>query len=221
MTGWLASSRRFTAFVSAHRDKIRKKIRTTRDPESILDLRLELETAYLLLRERELNLIYEPQPAGQPARLRGPDYAVTYTTSFTFMVEVTRIRGDSATRATQHMSLDERVAETICGKLIQMLPQRSHVLIIGVDSPGVLRNDLKAVMQRIKQRAERNDAAFFQRLHFPDRATFFTYYQRLSEVIVRGPGVPAAGAFVASINPQSRYPLPAKVRSVLYRSHGS
>jgi hypothetical protein len=43
---WLADSRRFMAFVNAFHTKIRKKMRATREPESLLDLRLELETAY-------------------------------------------------------------------------------------------------------------------------------------------------------------------------------
>ena len=219
MTDWLASSRRFAAFVNTHRDKIRKKLRTIRDSESLLDLRLELETAYLLLRERTLNLAYELQPAGQSGRTRAPDYAVTYTTSFTFMVEVTRIRSDLERNAAQHSNPEERIAETICGKLVQLLPQRSNVLIIGVESLTVSQTDLQAMMLRIKQRAEHNDPAFFKRLHFRDRATFFTHYQRLSEVIVRGSGVPASNAFVAGVNPQSKYTLPARVRTALHRSH--
>ena len=52
MATWLASSRRFAAFATTFRDKIRKKIRTTEDEQSLLDLQLELETAYLLLQER-------------------------------------------------------------------------------------------------------------------------------------------------------------------------
>ena len=60
MATWLASSRRFTAFVTTFRDKIRKKLRVTQDQESLLDLRLELETAYVLLQERPLSLVYEP-----------------------------------------------------------------------------------------------------------------------------------------------------------------
>ena len=57
--------------------------------DDLLDLQLELEAAYLLLQERSLSLIYEPQRAGQS---RCPDYAVTYTSSLTFMLEVTRLR---------------------------------------------------------------------------------------------------------------------------------
>jgi len=60
MAAWLASSRRFTAFVTTHHTKIRKKLRTAQEPESLRDLQLELETAYLLLRKRSLSLEYEP-----------------------------------------------------------------------------------------------------------------------------------------------------------------
>ena len=87
MATWLASSRRFTAFVNTFHNKIRKKLRTTQEMERLLDLRLELETAYLLLQERSLSLVYEPPTGGQS---RVPDFAVTYTTSTLFMVEVTR-----------------------------------------------------------------------------------------------------------------------------------
>src|SRR5678815_3846242 len=89
MGAWLTSSRRYASFVHDVRDKIRKKIRVTQDQETLLDLRLELETAYLLLQERTLSLAYEPQLA---ERVRSSDFAVTYTTSLTFMLEVTRLR---------------------------------------------------------------------------------------------------------------------------------
>jgi hypothetical protein len=91
MATWLASSRRYAAFVTTFQDKIRKKLRVTQDQGNLLDLQLELETAYLLLQERPFSLVYEPQLGG---KLRGPDFAVTYTTSLTFMAEVTRLRAD-------------------------------------------------------------------------------------------------------------------------------
>ncbi len=66
---WLASSRRFTAFVTTYRNKIRKKLRVIQDQEALADLRLELETAYLLLQERNLSLVYEPEQSGPGAGL--------------------------------------------------------------------------------------------------------------------------------------------------------
>jgi hypothetical protein len=226
MANWLESSRRFTAFATVFRDKIRKKMRVTRDQETLYDLRLELETAYLLLQERSLSLVYEPEQSGSG---RSPDFAATYTTSLTFMVEVTRLRtpqkGTSAPSESQrspddaHMLQSERLADAICTKLRQLLPQRGNVLIVGVDALRLTQNDLQSVMLRVQHRAEQSDATFWQRYGFPDRADFFRHHQRLSEVLVRGSTVHAEKPAIAWINPQAKHPLPGKVRTALYRSH--
>ncbi len=218
MAAWLASSRRFAAFVASFRDKIRKKVRATQEQESLLDLRLELETAYLLLRERPFSLVYEPQPGGKS---RGPDFAVSFTTKLTFMVEVTRLRADQkSTSAEAHDQLiGEDLADTICSKLGQLLPQRSNVMLVGVEALNLTHSDLRAAMLRIQQRAERNDSAFLQRHRFRDRADFFYHYQRLSELLVRGPDLQAAKPVIGWVNPQAKYPLPSRVRTALYRSH--
>jgi len=216
MATWLTSSRRFTAFVTTFRDKIRKKLRTTQDHETLYDLRLELETAYLLLQERTLNVSYEPE---QSKQVRSPDFAVTFTTSLTFMVEVTRLRAAPSSDNALTLPLEgERLADAICSKLGQFLPKRSNVLIVGMDIPRITQSDLQAVMLRIQQRAERNDSAFWQRYGFRDRADFFHHYQRLSEVLVRGSKLQVKEPMVVLINPQAKYPLPGKVRTVLYRS---
>ena len=229
METWLVSSRQFTVFVTTFRDKIRKKLRVTQDEESLLDLRLELETAYLLLQERTLSLDYEPQ---QAEKVRSPDFAVTFTTSLTFMLEVTRIRADlkslpaeaqeqTSTEAGSSIQVHsgERLVDTICIKLGQLLPQRSNVLLIGVDALHLTDNDLRALMLRTQQRAERNEDMFL-RYRFRDRSDFFRHYQRLSEVLVRGLELPAAEPIVTWANPQAKHPLPGKVRTALYHSHG-
>lgn len=216
MAKWLASSRRFTAFVETFRDKIRKKLRTTQDPETQQDLRLELETAYLLLREPPFSLVYEPQCEQK----RCPDFAVTYTTRLTFMVEITRLRSvllpdQPFTTATGV----EPLADTICSKLGQLLPGQSNVLIVGVGSLHLTQSDLQGVMLRIQQRAERSDSAFWQRYRLRDRADFFRHYQRLSEVLVRGLQLQADAPVVGWINPQAKNPLPGRVRTAFQRSH--
>jgi hypothetical protein len=219
MATWLAASRRYAEFVATFRDKIRKKIRTLQDQESLLDLRLELETAYALLQERRLSLAYEPKHPGQA---RCPDFAVTFTTSLTFMLEVTRLRAQSPTTPAGAVPptaapLVERLADTVGGKLGQLLPQHSNVVLIGVADPGLTADDLRAVMLRIQQRAEHNEAPFLRRYHFRDRADFFQHYQRLSEILVRGPALQAAAPLVW-VNPQAKHPLPARVRTALYGS---
>ena len=214
---WLESSRRFAAFARDFRDKIRKKLRITQDPETLQDLRLELETAYLFLQEKTLSIVYESE---HNKLVRSPDFAVTYTTSLTFMVEVTRLR--SVPSADSDISLQsERLADAICSKLGQLLPQRSNILIVGVDAPRFTQNDLLATMLRIQQRAERSDPAFWQRYGFRERADFFRHYQRLSEVLLRGFPLQADQPLVVWINPQAKYALPGKVQTALHRSQST
>jgi hypothetical protein len=200
------------------RNKIRKKLRVVQDQKTIFDLRLELETAYLLLQEKTLSLVYEPE---QSKQIRSPDFAVTYTSSFTFMVEVTRLRAvPRASSSNPAMSLNgERLADAICSKLGQFLAQRSNVLIVGLDEARLMHHDLQAAMLRIQQRAEQSDPAFWTRYGFQDRSDFFRHYQRLSEVIVRPSQWLAEEAILSWINPQAQHPLPTRVRTALYRGH--
>jgi len=208
MKNWLVSSRRFGDFVDVYKDKIRKKIRTTQNHENLLDLRLELQIAYLLLQEQRLSLIYEP---GLSEKGRRPDFAVNYTTSLTFMVEVTRIRVDSE-------DISEHLMDAIFSKVGQFLPKHSNILIIGVDQLRLIKSDLQALMIRLQQRAEHNENQILSRYGFRDRADFFQQYQCLSEIIVKESGVQADISAIVWINPQARLPLPAKVRTTFYRS---
>lgn len=210
---WLGDSRRFTHFANTFRDKIRKKLRTMQDRERLQDLQLELETAYLLLRERSLDLVYE----SQLGRVRFPDFEVTFTTSLTFMVEVTRLR--TPARPALIPDVSERIADAMCDKLGQFPPQRSNILLVGIDGPCPMPTDLHAALLRIQQRAERNDATLLQQHGFRDRTDFFRQYQRLSEILIRGSQLQAGESVVAWVNPQAKYPLPSKVRTALYRSH--
>jgi hypothetical protein len=212
METWLSSSRRFAVFITTFRDKIRKKIRVTKDPETLLDLRLELETAYRLLQEKSLSLAYEP-PCGQG---RCPDFAVSFTTSMTFMVEVTRLRTIQIGSVSPE---SDPLTDAICSKLGQLIPQQSNVLIVGVDVMYLTPTDLQATMLRLQQRAERNDSTFWQRYRFRDRTDFFRHFQRLSEVLVRASRLEDDLQTIAWTNPQAKYPLPGKVRTALYHSH--
>lgn len=212
MANWLASSRRFVTFAQTFQDKIRKKIRTTPEQENLLDLQLELETAYLLLRERSLSVAYEPEMS---KGMRNPDFAVSFTTSHTFMLEVTRIQADAKS------TLEARLADTIADKLGQLLPQRSNALLVGVESAAPDQDDLRRALLGIQQRAERNDVTFLQRHGFRDRADFFRHYQRLSEIVVRKPQIGTANFVETWINPQAKHPLPGKVRTAFFRSHNA
>lgn len=204
---WLTTSRRFAGFAEAAKTKIRKKLRAARAPESVLDLQLELETAYLLLQERALGIVYEPQLSGQPRR---PDFAVSFTTQTTFMLEVTRLQRTQTIKP-------ERLAETICGKLGQLLPQRSNVLLVGLPAP-ISAADLRAVMVSLQGRAEHHDDVLLKRSQLRDWSAFFQYYRRLSEVLVCTVPRRSGGAPSVWVNPQAQQPLPRNVQSTLHRS---
>jgi|SRR5687767_14762059 len=216
MAAWLASSRRFTGFVTTHQTKIRKKLRVAQGAENLRDLQLELETAYLLLRERSLSVAYEPQ---HPDLGRSPDFAVTFTTSLVFMVEVTRLRTVQSKATPSGTLSSDRFSDMLCSKLGQLLPQRSNLLLVGVDGAHLTDPDLRAAMLRIQQRAESNDPTVIHKHGFRDRADFFQHYQRLSALLVRGICLQAGESVVFWVNPQAKYSLPAKVRTALTRSH--
>jgi hypothetical protein len=74
-------------------------------------------------------------------------------------------------------------------------------------------------MLRVQQRVERNEATFWNRHRFRDRADFFHHYYRLSEVFVRPSQAQAEQQTVVWVNPQAKYPLPSRVRTALYHSH--
>jgi hypothetical protein len=214
MATWLTSSRRFTAFVSTYHTKIRKKIRVVQGPENLRDLRLELETAYLLLRERSLNVEYEPQSKEHG---RSPDFAVSFTTSFVFMVEVTRLR---STNVTPNIPLlHDRFTDMLCSKLGQLIPQRGNLLLIGMETLPMTHHDIQTTLLRMQKRAEGNDPSIVQRHGFRDRADFFHHYHLLSSILVRGMPLQANEPVLLWDNPQAKYPLPAKVRTALSRSH--
>jgi hypothetical protein len=211
MASWLVSSRRFTAFVNTHHTKIRKKIRTIQGTENLRDLQLELETAYLLLRESSLSLAYEPQ---HPELGRSPDFAVSFTTSIEFMVEVTRLRSTQLST-----SGNDRFSDMLCSKLGQLLPKRGNLLLVGIEAALLTQSELQAAMLRIQQRAENNDSDVILKHGFRDRADFFNHYQRLSAILVRDIPLESSEPVVIWENPQAKFPLPARVRTVLSRSH--
>lgn len=207
---WLASSRRFATFVNTFHTKIRKKLRATQGMESLIDLRLELETAYLLLQEPALSVVYEPLPIRQS---RGPDFAVTYTTSTVFMMEVTRLR--------TIQDLEERLADMVCSKLAQLTPKQGNVLLVGVETLNLTPENLRAAMLQLQQRAERTDESFVQRYGFRDRADFFQHHGRLSELLVRESSLQFGEPVIGWVNLRARHPLAGKVRTALYRSQSS
>jgi len=117
------------------------------------------------------------------------------------------------------LSLEERLIDTVCGKLGQLLPQYRNILLVGADGLPFTADRLRTAMLDLQHRVERNDPIVLQRHDFRDRGDFFHHYHRLSEIVVRRPQLQADESVLGWINPQAKLPLPSKVRTALYRSH--
>jgi len=219
---WMGELPRFADFVETHRAKIRKKIRGIPNSDGFQDLRAELETAYLLLREKRFRMAYEPYGKGAG---RGPDFAVTFRTRITFNVEVTRMRlsirdnndaGEQPLFDPQYEG--RRMAEIVGSKLGQMLPSLMNLLVIIADQQTMCELDVGKVMNQLKQRAEQKEPQLFQRYSFRATSDFFKYYQRLSGVLLRSTGHHETGKCpILWLNNQTKHPLPAPICTILQR----
>ena len=128
VTEWVELSPRYAGFVEIYRDKIRKKLRVTRDLESLLDILAELELPYRLLADRRIDVAYEPYAS---IKMRGPDFAVTFRTNLVFNIELSRIHlEESGDEATDLARKQERILRVLLDKLGQMQAGKANLLVI-------------------------------------------------------------------------------------------
>jgi len=179
---WLESSSRFTTFVETYRDKIRKKIRITREPESILDLRGELEVAFCLLNDRRLAVAYEPYASEKG---RSPDFAVTYRDNLVFNIEVARLRvGQGEDIEVGLPRVDERILRILLYKLGQMQPGMPNLLFIHTEQELAQFIDLDNLMQEIKIRVEGKDPSFYAASRYTNPAAFYKEFHHLNGILL-------------------------------------
>lgn len=222
VTEWTAASPRFAAFVTANRDKIRKKAKGARDAAALEDLGFELSVASAVVRDRRCALVYEPRVPGQR---RAPDFALTYRESTALMLEVTRLRpappvtddeppdgAEAGTPSGRHAAV--RLQGLLCAKLGQLAPQTTNVLVIGIARLLLQDLDLTATLRRLQLRVERGAPALLARYGFRDPAAFFKHYRRLSALVAR-PWPPDDGTPTLWVNGQATHPVPDRVRAVL------
>jgi hypothetical protein len=198
---WMEASSRFTLFVDTYRDKIRKKVRVTRQPESGLDLRCELEVAYGLLNDRRMSVAYE---AYASAKKRGPDFTVSYRVNLVFNIEVARMRMDGEATANPGR-MDERLLRILLNKIGQMQPGTPNVLVIHTREELWRILDLERFMQAIKVRVEKKDPTFYSFTPYVSPADFYKDFSRLNGILL---WVDSAQLWV---NKQARLGLPEKV----------
>jgi hypothetical protein len=177
LSAWAADSARYAEFLASYRDKIRKKLRVTKDHEAIEDLGLELQIPRWFLRDRRFTLVYEPYAAG---KTRGADYAITFRTNFSFNLESTNVRGLNS--AAKPGEIDQRLIEVITSKLGQMQPRMANVLLIQASLP-LQRGSLDRHLSWLTGRAAANDATFFARYQLAKPGEFTRQLKRLTSVI--------------------------------------
>lgn len=207
LQSWMEASPRFTAFVETYRDKIRKKLRLTREPERILDLRSELETAWCLLNDRRIQVAYEPYAS---EKRRGPDFAVAYRVNRVFNVEVARIRVDTGEDGGINVGRgEERLLRSLLDKLGQMQPGTPNLLAIQTRAELARTIDLSRLMQGVKLRVEANDPAIFAASRSPGRyrgpADFYKDFLHLNGIVLWAPVTPLSG-LQNEVQPQTASP---------------
>ena len=189
----MGGSRPFRAFVEAHRDKIRKKLRGATDSEARRDVRLELRVAHLLLANRRIGLEFEAYGSGKP----GPDFSVAFRGERLFNLEVTRLR-----QAHGYGGL--------LAKLRQLPPSVPNAVIVAFDGDDAGAFDVDAATRALRSRADAKDDAFFTGRGLDGARGFNQRYLRLGAVLVWCEG--AAGEARASLwtNRSARIALPER-----------
>jgi hypothetical protein len=197
IAGWLAGSARFRAFAEAHRDKIRKKLRTATDIEARRDVRAELGAAHLLLADRRIELAFEGYGSGKA----GPDFTVAFRGERTFNLEVTRLRR-SPGQAT--------LGGPLLPKLRQLPPSVPNALLIAIEGDRADALDLPAAARALKGRADAKEEAFFLARGFDGARGFYQRYRRLGAALTWCEGVPARARASLWLNAEARIAVPQR-----------
>lgn len=206
--GWVRGSRRFKTFADAYRTKIRSKLRSLRDEGGANDLRAELETAAILLREPQFSLEYEKYAASGG---RGPDFTITFKTHTPFNVEVRRIRGVELDDNGENDGRITKLMTVLCDKVGQMPPSTINILWLTAER-ALSEADVTQAVTTLRLMAERKNEAYFTRRGYKNAADFLKKYQQLSGIVLH-----QSGGNVVWLNPLARHQAPPAMVTALKR----
>lgn len=205
--GWVRDSRRYKVFATRYRGKIRTKLKNAQGESGMKDLRAELATAALLLREESFTLEYEKYAA---SKQRGADFTVTFKTHTPFNLEVRRIRsvemddesGDGRVR---------KLLSVLCDKVGQMQPNIVNLLWL-IAEREISEADLTRSVTTLRQLAESKNEEFFTKRGFKDAADFLKQYSNLSAIVLR-----QSGENVLWQNSLAKHKVPPEIVNALHR----
>ena len=169
---WIHSQPRFAEFVSAHQEKIRKKLTTAGDREVRLDVRAELLVAYRVLGDRRFEVGFE---ASRMARGGGPDLTLRYRNNTLINLEITRLRSPAESHT---------LAGIIATKVRQLPTSVPNAVVIAGDGLRISQELLSDAIKLLKSRAESKDDAFFVRRGMRDARDFYAHFLRLSGTFI-------------------------------------
>ena len=171
LVGWLAGSSRFRAFAETYRGKIHKKLRHASDPDAVRDVRAELQVARLLLADRRFEVAFEAYGSGKV----GPDLTVSFRSTRTFDVEVTRLRRVPDVAGS---------GVALLAKLRQLTPSTPNVVLLAIDGSTAEAVDVAAATRALRARADAKDEAFFTARGHDGSRGFYERFLRLGAVVV-------------------------------------
>jgi hypothetical protein len=208
---WLSASARFYDFFATYRDKIRKKVRTSQDVDSLYDLQAELAVAYLLLQDRRCTVEYEKHGVG---RQRAPDLTVIFKSHTPFNVEVTRLRSSLAAADLQ-ADKPSKLVNTLCDKLGQLPPSVINLLALVANAELYTSEDIRKAFQTLHAQAAAKDDTFFARRNLTDVRQFHRQQQRLSAVWLCAMHSDEPLRITDLwLNPQARHPLSKELKNL-------
>lgn len=205
--GWARDSRRFRAFATDYRSKLRAKLRNAPRDGGIYNLRAELETAALVLCEKRFMLEYEKYAT---LKQRGPDFTVTFKTHTPFNIEVRRIRSVEMEDIDPEARTGKLMA-VLCNKVGQMLPGIVNLLWLTAERE-ISESDVTGAAAALRGLAERKTESYFQQRGFKGAADFLKQFQRLSGIVVRQPD-----EIVLWLNPLARHKAPPELVTAIRR----
>ena len=205
--GWVRGSRRFKAFATHYRTKIRAKLKNAQDDGAMKDVRTELATAALLLREERFTLEYEKYAA---AKQRGPDFTVTFKTHTPFNIEVRRIRGIELDDGDAEARINKLMA-VVCDKVGQMPPGIINLLWLFTERK-VSEADLTRALTTLRHWAEHKTEDCFMKRGFESATDFLKRFGQLSGIVLR-----PAGENVLWLNSLARHKTPPEIVNAIHR----
>ena len=194
---WLGEAARFRAFLDAHRDKVRKKLRVATGAAGRRDVRTELLVAHRLLGDRRLEVAFEPYGS----RIGGPDFRVTMRGQRPFNLEVTRLRGAAE---------PGHLAGQLLTKLRQLPPSLPNAVLVAAELSSTDTVDLAGPVRGVRAQADARDEAFFIGRGFEGSRDFYQRFLRLGGAFVLGEGAPEGTRATLWVNPSARIALPPR-----------